>query len=224
MAIERLFFDLDDTLYPSNNGVWDEISKRISQYMIDRIGLTKSEAEARRRRYYRQFGTSLTGLMVDHQVDPEDYLEYVHDIPLDRHLHRSEPLEQLLSSLPQPKAVFTNASRGHAQRVLAQLGIEAHFDRIIAIEDTGLINKPELRAYTRALELVGLSNGERSLFADDRPENLKPAAGLGMTTVLVSRRSYPLDHIDHQIPTILDLLKAVPELKQSVEENDASTG
>ena len=217
MVIERLFFDLDDTLYPSNNGVWQEISKRITQYMIDRVGLTKSEAEDRRRRYYRQFGTSLTGLMTDHQINADDYLEFVHDIPLDRYLSKNKALEDLLASLPQPKAVFTNASRGHAQRVLSQLGVENHFDRIIAIEDTGLVNKPELRAYTRALELVGLSDGQSSLFADDRPENLKPAAGLGMTTVLVNRRNYPQDYIDYQVPTITQLPRVIPELKAQVE-------
>ncbi len=119
--------------------------------------------------------------------------------------------------MPQPKAVFTNASRGHAQRVLSQLGVENHFDRIIAIEDTGLVNKPELRAYTRALELVGLTDGENSLFADDRPENLKPAAGLGMTTVLVSRRNNPEDYIDYQIQTITQLPQAIPELKAQVD-------
>lgn len=222
MAIERIFFDLDDTLYPRGNGVWQEISSRITQFMVEKVGLSAEQAEALRLRYYRQFGTSLAGLMVDYQVQAEEYLAYVHAIPLEKYLAPDPTLTELLASLPQDKAVFTNASRSHAQAVLRHLQISEHFDRIIAIEDTGLVNKPELAAYTKALRLTEPSQPERSLFIDDRAENLKPASELGMTTVLISEQHLPAPYIDFQIPTVHSLVKAVPPLRTSVDQTNGS--
>ncbi|MFP3852968.1 MAG: pyrimidine 5'-nucleotidase [Anaerolineales bacterium] len=216
--IEQLFIDLDDTLYPAGNGLWNDVSARIGAYMVERIGLTPQEADERRLRYYRQFGTSLTGLMADYGIDPDEYLSFVHDIPLERYLSPDPKLIELLERLPQSKAIFTNASRSHAERVMDLLEVSRYFSRIIAIEDTGLVNKPELHAYTRALELTGRRDGEGSLFADDTRKNLPPAAGLGMITVWVnSRADSPAEGIHHCIPTILQLTEAVPELLNGKE-------
>ena len=223
MKIDRIFFDLDDTLYPRGNGVWREISKRITLFMVEKVGLSPRQAEKQRQQYYRQFGTSLAGLMVDHQVNPEEYLAYVHDIPLDKYLAPNPELSNMLSALPQAKAIFTNASRLHARRVLSHLGISDHFDHIIAIEDTGLVNKPELRAYSTALKLTHPSKAENSMFIDDRAENLKPAAQLGMMTVLISEQFMPAAHIDYQIPSVLHVAQAVPALKDSLDHSHEST-
>jgi putative hydrolase of the HAD superfamily len=214
MPIMQLFFDLDDTLYPAGNGIWNEISSRITSFMMDRLGLSIKEAEERRQRYYKEFGTSLTGLMVDYDVDPADYLAFVHDIPLHNYLSPEPRLISMLQALPQTKAVFTNASRAHAANVLRLLAIESHFELIIAIEDTNFANKPDLRAYTLALTLANQPSGNNSLLIDDRLDNLKPAADLGMTTVLVSQQHRTADFLDHQIPSILDLTQAVPGLKK----------
>ena len=211
--IEQLFIDLDDTLYPAGNGIWREVSSRIQAYMVERVGLTAQEADERRRRYYRQFGTSLTGLMADYDIDPNEYLSFVHDLPHERYLSPNPELIELLERLPQSKAIFTNASRSHAEKVLDLLEVSRYFSQIVAIEDTGFINKPELQAYRRALELTGRRGGEGSLFADDSRKNLPPAAGLGMVTVWVSPRAeLPPEGVHHRIPSILQLTEAVPEL------------
>ncbi len=207
-----LLFDLDDTLYPHDNGVWRAISGRISAYMQQRIGLSSAETRRLRSRYARSFGTTLTGLMADYEVDPADYLGFVHDIPLDSYIQPDEELRSMLSALPQTKAVFTNASRAHAERALELLGVADLIDHLIAIETLDLVNKPELAAYTRALGYLGRPEPDTCLLADDRAMNLTPASKLGMTTVLVDRDGYTGDGVDYAIARIHDLPRTVPKL------------
>lgn len=210
-----LLFDLDDTLYPSGNGVWTAISNRISTYMERRVGLNPADIRRVRARYARSFGTSLAGLMADYDVDPDDYLAFVHDIPLERFIRPDAELRAMLRGLPQTKAVFTNASRAHAERALALLGVADLFDQIIAIEALDLVNKPELGAYTRALDYLDRPEPETCLLVDDRAINLLPASKLGMTTVLVDRDGYTGDGVDYAIPKVHDLMRTVPRLEEA---------
>lgn len=218
--VDTLFFDLDDTLYPRGNGIWSLISERITRYMIERVGLSPEQAQEHRRRYYRSFGTSLSGLMVEFNVDPKDYLGFVHDIPLERHLAADAKLQRMLAGLPHTMFVFTNASEAHARRVTNLLSIEQFFDGLIGIEALGMINKPDLRAYARALELAGSPHPARCLFVDDRSSNLLPARQLGMRTVLVGPYSGQAAGADYRIDTIYDLVAAVPELTEVGEGVD----
>lgn len=216
--ISTLLFDLDDTLYPSGNGVWRAISDRISAYMERRIGLTPTETRTLRARYARSFGTTLAGLMADYDVEPENYLAFVHDVPLERYIKPDPELRSMLTALPQTKAVFTNASRAHAERSLGILGVEDLIDQIIAIEALDLVNKPELGAYTRALGHLGRPEPESCLLVDDRAVNLVPASRLGMTTVLVDRDGYAGDGVDYAIPQIHDLTRTVPRLHDGAQQ------
>ncbi len=155
MKIETIFFDLDDTLYPRNNGVWLAIRGRIESYMEERLNIPKREIPALRNEYLTRYGTSLRGLIDHYQVDPDDYLLYVHDVPIEAMVRPSARLSKMLAALPQQKWVFTNASLAHARRVLAALGVSQYFTGILDVKAMNLRNKPEADVYALALEKAG---------------------------------------------------------------------
>ncbi len=210
-------FDLDDTLYPSNSGLWDAIGERIHLYMIERLGLNPAEVPALRHRYFDAFGTTLNGLRHDFGIDPEDYLAFVHDLPLARYLQPDPALNAMLARLPLTKVIFTNADAPHARRVMERLGVARHFKEIIDIHALTFVNKPEPAAYARALELLAAQPAE-CLFVEDSQRNLLPARALGMLTVLVGGAgglSAP-DGVDYWIPNVLGLERIVAGLTGQV--------
>ncbi len=199
-----IFFDVDDTLYPPARGVWGEIMRQINRYMVERVGIPGTEADALRRRYFEMYGTTCNGLRAEKGVDPEDYYRFVHDIPLDRFLAPDPALRRMLTALPQKRFIFSNADRAYIQRVLTVLGVADCFDGIVDIFATGLVSKPTGSAYRTAMRLAGSPPADRCVLVDDIPRNLPPARDLGWTTVLVHNRSTDgLAH--HQIETIYRL-------------------
>lgn len=210
--LHTLFLDLDDTLYPHGNGVWHAIGDRITLFLMDRLGLTETDAIDLRRQYFEQYGTTLNGLRIHHQIDPADYLEFVHAIPLERYLQPDPALRQMLTGLRVQRVVFTNADRAHAERVLRALDLADCFSSIIDIYALEFTNKPELAAYLRALALVGSPDPEACVLVDDMPRNLYPASGLGMTTVYVGPGSPP-GAIHHRLDRIHRLPQAIPGLR-----------
>lgn len=212
MRTQTIFFDLDGTLYPDvSGGVWEAIRGRIEGYMLERVGIPKAEVKAMRQNYLEQYGSTLRGLSVDYQIDPDDYLVYVHDLPIEEMIRPNGRLGDLLSRLRQNKWVFTNASLEHARRVLAALGISAHFDGIVDIKAMGYKSKPEPGSYTLALERAGQLDASACLFVDDQANNLEQAKKLGAVTVLVGSRE-PNPVADHSIASIDELLVAMPGL------------
>ncbi|MDH7490319.1 MAG: pyrimidine 5'-nucleotidase, partial [Anaerolineae bacterium] len=195
-------FDLDQTLYPMTSGLMDEVGRLIKQYMRERCGFAEADIVALRDRYFHEYGTTLRGLMLHHGVDPDDYLAYVHNLPLEQFIAPNPALDQALAALPLTKVVFTNASEAHARRVLELLGVEHHFSAIIDIKATHYVNKPDPEAYQHALALLG-ARAEECLLLDDMPRNLVPGRAMGMTTVLVG--SDDPDDADFAIPRIEDL-------------------
>jgi putative hydrolase of the HAD superfamily len=208
--LQVLFIDLDDTLYPADSGIWQAISDRINRYMVERVGLSRRQADANRTRYLESFGTSLTGLVREHRVSPTDYLQYVHDLPIDEYLSPVPALRTMLNSLPQSKLIFTNASQAHAQRVLRALDLTECFDAIIGIEALAMVNKPAMGAYAKALELAGDPVPERCALVDDRLANLEPAAELGMFTVWVGAPAGKTPaFVERRIDSIVQLAAAI---------------
>jgi len=198
-------FDLDDTLYARASGLWPAIGERINRYLTERMGLEADLAISLRHRYMETFGTTLNGLRAEYQIEPEDYLAYVHDLPLEEYLEASPELSQMLARLSLRKVIFTNADAPHAERVLARLGVASHFERIIDVHALDFVNKPQPGAYARALDLIGAQPAD-CMFLDDAVRNLRPAHDLGLTAVLVSPAGSPLpEGIDYQIDSILDL-------------------
>ena len=154
MSFTTLFFDLDETLYTKGNGLWDAIAARMNEYIHVQLNLPPEEVSTLRRHYYESYGTTLRGLQLHHQVDANDYLAFVHDLPLEDYIHPDPQLHQLLSSLSLRKWIFTNADAHHTSRVLDILGVSDCFEGIIDVRAIEFICKPEIEAYHRALTLA----------------------------------------------------------------------
>jgi putative hydrolase of the HAD superfamily len=212
MAYTTLFFDLDDTLYPCTSGLWGAIRDRMGRYMAERIGLPEAEIPTLRRYYFETYGTTLRGLQKHHQVDTDDYLAYVHDLPLEQYIQPNPALHEMLAGLPQRRIIFTNADAAHARRVTQALGVADCFERIIDIRAIDFSCKPEPLAYMRALALVGDPAPQECVLLDDSPINLATAHQLGFTTVLINLESVPDPAATYCIPSLLQLPQVLPAL------------
>lgn len=218
MPFEILFFDLDDTLYPHDTGLWEAIKARMSLYMQARLNLPEEQIPELRRHYFETYGTTLRGLQRHHQVEADDYLAFVHDLPLGEFLQPDPRVRALLEGLSQTKWIFTNADAYHARRVLRALRLDQLFEGIIDVRAIDFACKPEPKAYRKALELANARQADRCMLLDDSPVNLAGARKFGITTVLV-REGVPHPDADYTIPGLLALPDAVPELwtvRQSV--------
>ena len=211
MSYTTLFFDLDETIYTKGNGLWDAIATRMNEYIRVNLDLPPEDVIELRRKYYQSYGTTLRGLQLHHHVDTDDYLAYVHDLPLEDFIQPDLQLRNLLLGLPQRKWIFTNADKNHASRVLKIIGISDCFDGILDVTAIGFLCKPEVEAYQRALTLANVDNPENSVLLDDSIRNLIPAKDLGFTTILVgSNGSNPA--VDYVIKSLHDLPQAMPAL------------
>lgn len=206
-----IFFDLDDTLYDKDNGLWQAIRSRMGVYIENLLGLPPDEVAALRRDYFEKYGTTLRGLQIHHQVDSDDYLAYVHDLVLEEFLQPDPELVAMLKSLPMKKYIFTNADAAHAQRVLNLLGANGTFDGILDVRALEFLCKPEPGAYRKALQMAGVVQPENCLYLDDSPRNLSAARRMGITTVLVGD-SRPDPSAHYSIANVKDLPKILPEL------------
>jgi putative hydrolase of the HAD superfamily len=203
--IRTILFDLDETLYPPHAGIMGQIRDLILEYICTRLDLSAEEADALRQHYLQAHGTTMRGLQVNHQIDPDDYLHYVHDIPLHEYLQANVELDAVLAALPQEKVVFTNASREHAERVLDLLGVRRHFARIVDVRDMEYESKPQPVAYRRICDLLAVRPDD-CLIVEDNVRNLQPAKALGMTTVLVRDGHLgPDDGVDYAINRIEEI-------------------
>ena len=211
MLFSTLFFDLDATLYPASNGLWEQIKLRIYQFMLEEIGIPKNEIPATRDKYWTTYGTTLEGLRIHHGVEPDDYLAYVHGLPLKDFLKPDPVLRNILTTLSQDLWIFTNADYRHAERVLAELGISDLFSGIVDLFALDFTVKPNQEAYQTAMTLAGVSDPKQCVMFDDLIQNLLPAKKLGFYTSLVGENSYS-EQVDFQLKTIHEMKEKIPQL------------
>lgn len=198
-----LILDLDETLYPRRTGLMDEIGRRIILYITSRLGLSPDEAMELRRRFNLQYGTALRGLQIEYSINPADYLDFVHDIPLEAFLAPDPALDRMLSHIPLRKVIFTNADAAHARRVMERLGVARHFASIVDIYAVDFYCKPNPEAYRRLLDILGMP-GRSCILVEDLSRNLRPARELfGFTTVIVDGPKD--DGVDYAIGNLLEL-------------------
>ena len=184
MALKFIIFDLDNTLYPADNGLMQEIGRRIQVWLCENLALTWEEAAVRRQEYLSRHGTTLAGLLAEHDVDAHDYLTFVHDIPVEEYIRPNPALAAMLDRIPLRKSVYTNATSEYGQRVLRVLGVPDRFEQVIGIERVGLRNKSNPDAYEQVLALLN-AQGCECIMVEDWVRNLRQAKALGLTTVLV---------------------------------------
>jgi putative hydrolase of the HAD superfamily len=203
--LKYILFDLDNTLYPKSLGIFDLVIERIRNYMEVRMGFDKELSRTLRQEYLRKYGSTMRGLMIHHNLNADDFLEYVHDVGVEKRLSPDPDLEGLLKSITIAKGIFTSGHKPHAQRVLRYLGVEGYFPEIFDIIFTRFIPKPNPEPYRQILEHLSL-DGRDCMMIEDLPANLKPAKDLGMTTVLVGPGMEGIDGVvDHTIESIIEL-------------------
>ncbi|NRB35627.1 MAG: pyrimidine 5'-nucleotidase [Rhodobacteraceae bacterium] len=188
-------FDLDNTLYPPQARLFDQIEIRMTNWVMEALGVDKAEADHLRQVYWRDYGTTLAGLMQLHDIDPAPYLTHVHDISLD-HLEHDTLLRDHIRALPGRRIVYTNGSAPYAERVLAARGLDGLFDAIYGVEHAGFRPKPERDAFEAIFARDGLTPAQAAMF-EDEPRNLAAPHEMGMRTVHVAPEPHEAAHIHH---------------------------
>jgi len=185
-------FDLDNTLYPPDSGIWPSIDQRITLFLIQLFGIDGLSARALHKHYYTRHGTTLSGLAKEHGDETERFLEFVHDI--DRSGLKPDPmLAGEIGRLPGRKLIFTNGSRRHAILTIKQLGLDGLFEDAFDIVAAGLISKPAEGAYDLFFERCGVDPRTAAMF-EDIAQNLAAPKARGMTTTLITAKAGRLDH------------------------------
>ena len=184
MRFSTIFFDLDDTLYPPSSGLWPTLKHRMSSYMIERVGIPAAEVPGLREAYFREYGTTLRGLQANHAIDVENYLAYVHDVPLADYIGPDPDEQKVLASLPTRNLIFTNADAKHTRRVLRTLGIEGCFVDIVDVNRMEPYCKPSPEAFALAMQVAGERDPARCVMIDDLPHTTRAARKLGLFSLL----------------------------------------
>ena len=184
MRFTTLFFDLDDTLYPSSTGLWHAIKERMNLYMRERLGIPENDIPFLREQYFKMYGTTLRGLQQRHQVDKEDYLAFVHDLPLQEYLTPNPVVRQVIAALPTRNLIFTNADALHARRVLAALELDDLFETIVDVNAVEPYCKPMPESFAIAMDLADEPDPRRCVMIDDLPRTTRAALEVGMASLL----------------------------------------
>lgn len=198
--MKAVLFDLDNTLYPPDRDLFSLIDVRINRFMEEVISIDADDVDRLRRRYWRDYGATLQGLIRHHEVDPEDYLDYIHAVDVGSRLSHDEDLHTTLKGLPIPSYVFTNGSRCHVDRVIKALGLEGLFSGVFDIRIADYKPKPSPDPYHQVLEALGLEGGQ-CIMVEDQHENLATAKQFGMKTILVGgcAEADRFDYIDARV-------------------------
>ncbi|HVV80451.1 MAG TPA: pyrimidine 5'-nucleotidase [Pseudolabrys sp.] len=218
--VDTWVFDLDNTLYPHDLNLWQQIDDRIRAYVSDFLKVSGEEAFRVQKDYYKKYGTTMRGLMTEHHIDPDAYLDFVHKIdhsPLEPNAALGDALEQL----PGRKLILTNGTKKHADAVMKRLDIDKHFEDVFDIIAAELEPKPSRRTYENFLSRHGVDPGKAAMF-EDLARNLEVPHTLGMTTVLVVppatrevvREGWELQgrdapHVDHITEDLAGFLRAL---------------
>ena len=205
-------FDLDNTLYPAGCNLFAQVDQRMAEFIAKFLGVPFAYAKHLQKAYYRQFGTTLAGMMQVHRMNPTAFLDYVHDIDLSP-VPESPALRAAISRLPGRKIIFTAGSHGHAKRVAGKLGVLDLFEDIIDIVDSAFVPKEKPEPYVRMLKSHNVDPAQAAMF-EDMPHNLVAPHALGMTTVLVHS-----SYIDHPVQLKIRTWTEPPEHIHHMTEN-----
>ncbi len=223
-AVEAWVFDLDNTLYPHHLNLWQQVDERIRDYIANFLRVTPDEAFRVQKDYYRRYGTSMRGLMEEHGLNPDEFLEVVHQIDHSP-LTPNPALGAAIAQLPGRKLILTNGTRRHAEAVLGRLEIAEHFEEVFDIAAADLEPKPRASVYDRFLARHNVDPRKAAIF-EDLSRNLEVPHALGMTTVLVVpggtrevfREEWELagrdaPHVDHVTDNLTGFLRDVAETR-----------
>ena len=217
--LKNFIFDCDGVLYSDLEAVFGQVSERMTQYISKKLDLDLVKAKELQTNYFHKYNTSLNGLMIHHEVDPKEFLKYVHDIDLSC-LNKNDDLRNELINLNLKKYVFTNGSREHAENIIRHLGIEDLFDDIFDIVDAEYFPKPDPKNYDLMLKKFHI-NPKETLYIEDIAKNLSIAKKLGTTTVWLineeqwGKKDSDKEFIDYKIKNVSLFLKEIRLLKSA---------
>ena len=217
--IDTWIFDLDLTLYGPEANIMAQVRDRIALFVEKHFNIGSDEAHKIRHTYWKKYGTTLGGLMAEHKVNPNGYLDFVHDVDMDL-LRPDADLRRQIISLPGRKLIFTNADAPYAERVLAARGLENLFEDIFDIHRMQHVPKPAVESYDNLCAQLDI-NPARALFVEDSANNLVPARVLGMTTIWVNHGTEAVSsdteqYIDHEIADLNDWLSSIHTIEGTI--------
>ncbi|MBF9045177.1 pyrimidine 5'-nucleotidase [Rhodobacterales bacterium HKCCE4037] len=202
--IDTWVFDLDNTLYPPSMALFPQVNARMTDWVMQALGVSRDEADRLRHSYYIDHGTTLAGLMQNHSIDPEPYLLAVHDIDFSV-LAPDPELARAIAALPGRKIIYTNGTAPYAEQVTAARGLSGLFDAIYGVEHAGYHPKPAAQAFETVFTADGLDPTRAAMF-EDEPRNLAVPHAMGLTTIHVAPEAEPADHIHHHTDDLAPFL------------------
>jgi putative hydrolase of the HAD superfamily len=213
--IESWIFDLDNTLYPADSGIFQQVHVLMGKFISKHLNIDIKKAKEIQRKYYKQHGTTLRGLMDNHEVDPDTFLKEVHELDYSI-VHLNYELKKSLKNLNGKKFVFTNANKKHANIILGKLQIADLFEGVFDIKMANYIPKPEIEPYKKLIETYNI-NPQKSVMFDDIAKNLVPASKVGFTTVWINvgHENFSDDiasskkYLDHQTTSLSNWLNSI---------------
>ena len=217
--IKNILFDCDGVLYSDLEAVFGQVSKKMTKYISNKLNLDLTKAKELQRDYFHKYNTSLNGLMIHHDIPPEEFLEYVHDIDLS-FMEKDLVLRNELEMINLNKFVFTNGSRAHVKNIVKTLGIEDQFKDIFDIVDAKYHPKPEAKAFDLMVDKFKI-NPKETLYIEDIAKNLSIGKERGTITAWLINNEYwgkkesDKDYIDYKIENLSLFLKEIRLLKNS---------
>ena len=182
-SIKYWIFDLDNTLYSGKTKVFEQVDKKMSKYISNKLNVTIDEAKKIQKNYFHEYNTTLNGMIKNHKINADEFLEFVHDIDID-FLKKDLKLAEELKKLVGKKIIFTNGSRKHAINITKKIGIDQYFDDIFDIVNANFIPKPAMETYKKLVEKHKI-DPKLCVLVEDIARNLKPAYEMGMKTVWI---------------------------------------
>jgi len=217
--IKCWIFDLDNTLYSGQTKVFDQVDKKMSSFISNKLNVSLEEAKKIQKEYFHKYSTTLSGMMKNHKINAMEFLEFVHDVNLD-FLEKNKDLEKEIAQIVGKKIIFTNGSRAHAENVTKRIGINKLFDGIFDIVESNFIPKPSIEAYKILIEKYKIEP-QYCIFIEDIARNLKPAHELGMKTVWI-KNDEPWaaefsneNFVNYRIENLTNFLKEYNELRKN---------
>ena len=215
--VKYWIFDLDNTLYSGKTKVFEQVDKKMSKYISEKLNITIEEARKIQKNYFHEYNTTLNGMIKNHKIDANEFLEFVHDIDID-FLKKDLELQKELLKLKGKKIKFTNGSRKHALNVTQKIGIDQCFDDIFDIVDSNFVPKPAIEPYNELVKKHKI-DPKSCLFVEDIARNLKPAYEMGMKTVWIeneepwARKFSDSDFVNFRTNDLSEFLKKINLLK-----------
>ena len=215
--IKYWLFDLDNTLYSGDTKVFDQVDKKMSKFISDKLNVSVEEAKKIQKNYFHEYNTTLNGMIKNHDIDANEFLEFVHDVDLN-FLKKDVFLENQINRLDGKKIIFTNGSRAHAANVTKRIGIDKLFDGVFDFVDSDFYPKPSIEPYKKIIENYNIEP-EYCIFFEDIARNLKPAHELGMKTVWIKNKEpwaaeySDAEFINYRIDNLANFLKEINEYR-----------